>query len=74
MLVPTVSRIIQQFKGYVTKQTGESIWQKSYYDHIIRDDEDYYIKARYIEENPLRWCPQTGCCEFFIIKDKQRKY
>lgn len=56
MLVPTVSRIIQQFKGYITKQIGQLIWQKSYYDHIIRDDEDYYIKARYIEENPLRWC------------------
>lgn len=56
MVDPTVSRIIQQFKGHITKQIGRPIWQKSFYDHIIRDDEDYYIKLRYIEENPVRWC------------------
>lgn len=56
MVGPTVSRIIQQFKGHITKEIGHPIWQKSFYNHIIRDDEDYYIKARYIEENPVRWC------------------
>lgn len=55
MLVPTVSRIIQQFKGYVTKQIGKSIWQYKFYDHIIRDDIDYMTKYQYIDENPLKW-------------------
>ena len=49
MVAPTISRIIQQFKGYVTKQIGESIWQKLYYDHIIRDDVDYQQIWQYID-------------------------
>ncbi len=51
----TVSRIIQQFKGYVTKQVGKSIWQKLYYDHIIRDEYDYFTKWQYIDDNPAKW-------------------
>lgn len=31
---PTISRIIKQFKGSITKQIGFSIWQKSFYDRI----------------------------------------
>lgn len=55
MVAPTVARIIQQFKGYVTKQVGQPIWQKLYYDHVIRDDYDYMIKYQYIDENPSKW-------------------
>ena len=55
MVVPTVSRIIQQMKGYATKQAGKPIWQSKAYDHIIRDDYDYMIKFRYIDENPIKW-------------------
>lgn len=55
VLAPTISRIIQQAKGYVTKQLGTSIWQKLYYDHIIRDEEDYFTKWQYIENNPAKW-------------------
>lgn len=52
---PTISRIIQQFKGYVTKQVGSSIWQKLYYDHIIRDEYDYLTIWQYIDDNPVKW-------------------
>lgn len=55
MLAPTISLIIQQFKGYVTKQFGKSVWQKLYYDHIIRDEYDYFTKWQYIEDNPSKW-------------------
>ncbi len=47
--------VIGQFKRYVSKECGCSIWQKSFYDHIIRDDEDYITKAEYIENNPAKW-------------------
>ncbi len=56
MLAPTVSKMIQQTKGYVTKQCGRTIWQKSFYDHVIRDELDYQTRWRYIDENPARWC------------------
>ena len=51
----TVSRVIKQFKEYITKQIGESIWQKSYYDHIIRNEKDYLRIWKYIDENILKW-------------------
>lgn len=38
---PTISRIIKQFKGSITKQIGFSIWQKSFYDRIIRNENEY---------------------------------
>ena len=34
---------------------GEPVWQRGYYDHVIRDEEDLARARRYIEENPLRW-------------------
>lgn len=38
---PTISRIIKQFKGSITKQIGFSIWQKSFYDRVIRNEKEY---------------------------------
>ena len=52
---PTVSRIIKQFKGKITKEVGFSIRQKSFYDHIIRDETDYLRIWDYIEYNPDKW-------------------
>lgn len=53
---PTIFRIIKQFKGVITKRLGKSIWQKGFYDHIIRDEYDLQIRWQYIEDNPYRWC------------------
>ena len=50
-----VSSIINQLKGNVTKKIGFSIWQKSYYDHIIRGKNDYNEICSYIENNPSKW-------------------
>lgn len=55
MVAPTVGNIVRQFKGYVTKQIGKSIWQKLFYDHVIRNDGDYEDTLKYIYENPIRW-------------------
>ena len=55
MPAPTVSTVIQQMKGYVTKQIGFPVWQKLFYDHIIRNGNDYREIWEYIENNPLKW-------------------
>lgn len=55
MHAPTVSRIVQQMKGIVTKQVGAPIWQKLYYDHVIRNQHDYEQIWKYIDDNPLKW-------------------
>ena len=52
---PSIERMIQQFKGAVTKRIGTPIWQKSYMEHVIRDQNDFKTRSNYIYENPLRW-------------------
>ena len=31
------------------------LWQRNYYEHVIRDEDDLDRVRRYIAENPLRW-------------------
>ena len=52
---PTISRVMKQFKGSITKQVGRPIWQKSFYDHGIRNQKDYNEIWQYIENNPLKY-------------------
>ena len=45
----------KQVTGYAHKQrTGELLWQPSYYDHVLRDDEETSRAVRYVLENPVR--------------------
>lgn len=52
---PTVSQIVKQFKGAISKQIGFSVWQKSYHDHIIRNELNYYKIWQYIDTNIKNW-------------------
>jgi len=52
---PTISAIVRHFKGYTTRAIGESIWQKSFYDHVICDESDYDNIWNYIDTNPDEW-------------------
>jgi REP element-mobilizing transposase RayT len=58
----SLGAIIAQFKSRVTKRIWKfpefketPIWQRNYYEHIIRDDKDLQNKTDYIEANPLLW-------------------
>jgi len=42
MLAPTIPELVRQMKGIVSKQAGFSVWQKGFYDHVIRGNEDYW--------------------------------
>ena len=35
--------------------TPEKLWQRSYYDHIIRDERSLHDIREYIQNNPLKW-------------------
>ena len=50
-----IPQLIKSFKIMVSKECGKSIFQRSYYDHIIRDKKDYDEKLNYILSNPLKW-------------------
>lgn len=64
---PTIGEIICSFK---TRTTGHAIkeikkgnllpfdkrfWQRNYYEHIIRNEKEYYKIVEYIQNNPLKW-------------------
>ena len=57
---PTISRVVKQFKGSITKQIEKPIWQKSFYDHGIRNQQDYDEIWQYIENNPLKYLLKTA--------------
>lgn len=66
---PTISRIIKQFKGSITKQIGFSIWQKSFYDCIIRNEKEYQSVWNYIHNNPLKYLEVYPCRNETIKKN-----
>ena len=52
---PDISSIVRLMKRHVTIVTGESIWQRSFHDHIIRTEREYRKIWEYIESNPGKW-------------------
>ena len=54
-----VSKFVSTFKRFCNKEYGENIWQRSFYDHIIRNQRDYDEVTKYIYENPIRWKDDT---------------
>lgn len=46
---------VRGMKRMVMREIGYSIFQPSFYDHIIRDETDYHTKWNYISTNPARW-------------------
>lgn len=59
---PTLGNVIGWYKYQVTKQVNlqsnnksERVFQRSYYDHVIRNQQDYDEIWQYIENNPRKW-------------------
>ncbi len=57
---PTIMDIVCAFKSLSTrdcKRLGniQKLWQTSFYDHIIRNEDDYRNTWRYISNNPAHW-------------------
>ena len=57
-----LSRLVGAFKTVSTKQIniirntpGRKLWQRNYYEHIIRNEEELNHVRQYITENPLNW-------------------
>ena len=58
----TLGSMIAYFKYQATKhinamsgEYGKKVFQRNYYDHIIRDDMDHFFVEQYIELNPIMW-------------------
>lgn len=57
-----LGHIIGSYKAAVTKRihelpgnSGITVWERSFYDHIIRDEDSLRQIRRYITNNPLKW-------------------
>ena len=51
-----VSHFVSTFKRFCNKEYGGNIWQRGFYDHVIRNQKDYEEIAEYICQNPACWC------------------
>jgi hypothetical protein len=58
----SIPTIVRAFKSAVTKRINElrttpglPIWQRNYYEHIIRNEKEFQEIESYILNNPLNW-------------------
>jgi len=59
---PSLGEIVRTYKGTVArlhnrlnKTQGKNIWQRNYYERVIRDEMELDQTRLYIQENPVRW-------------------
>ena len=50
-----VPKFVSLLKRYINRDVGYNIWQRGYYDHIIRNEDDYRNTWHYISNNPAHW-------------------
>ena len=57
-----LSEVIRAFKSFSARRInaiqgvkGVPVWQRNYYEHIIRDESEYQAICSYILDNPVNW-------------------
>ena len=50
----TIGDIVRYLKGRCSFKAKIN-WQRNYYEHIVRDEKEYYAICDYIINNPLNW-------------------
>ena len=63
----TIGSVVRGFKIGVTKWARlhtehDVVWQRNYFDHIIRDETAYEKISDYILQNPLKWAEDKFYC------------
>jgi len=60
--------MVQNYKSIAARKinacrgtAGVPVWQRNYWEHIIRDEISYANIATYIANNPLTWEHDTLC-------------
>lgn len=51
----TTNEYIKGVKNHLFTPFNKHLWQRSYYEHVIRNEQDLNGIRQYIEENPLKW-------------------
>ncbi len=65
-----LSTVIGLYKSHVTKTIHSfapraSVWQSSFHDHVIRNQQDYLRIWEYIDTNPAKWAEDCFYCKAF---------
>ncbi len=63
---PTLSTVVGQMKRWVSKRIGFSIWQKSFYEKIIRNEKAYREIWKYVDNNPLKFLYKTNNLDEYL--------
>lgn len=50
-----IPHFISTFKRFVNRDVGKQLFQRSYHDHVIRNEQDYLKIWEYIDNNPAVW-------------------
>ncbi len=50
-----IPMFVSSLKRFTNRKTGVDLWQKSYHDHIIRNEQDFLQVWQYIDDNPAQW-------------------
>lgn len=71
-----IPEIVRQFKTFSARRInalrntkGAPVWQRNYYEHIIRDEKAYRHIAEYIVNNPMTWKQDTLYGEYHGTRD-----
>lgn len=59
----TTTRYIHGIRNYGWSAFEKRLWQRNYYEHIIRDEEEYLALSDYILNNPKNWEKDKLFCE-----------
>lgn len=59
----SISALIAGFKAATTRRSrisgllapSDSLWQRGFYDHVVRNEDDWHSIEQYIADNPGRW-------------------
>ena len=51
----TIPKFVSSLKRFTNKENQIQLWQNGYFDHIVRDEEDFLRIWRYIDNNPAAW-------------------
>jgi len=60
-----IPHFISTFKRFCNREIGENVFQRSYHDHVIRNQQDYLKIWEYIDNNPKQW--ELDC---FYVKEE----
>ncbi len=59
-IAKSIGTLIQSYKATVTRESRsinlqQNVWQRNYYEHVVRNEEGLNKTREYIKYNPLKW-------------------